>query len=83
MQLSRKYFLREIQTIYLYEPVFPAGIVNVTFGRKRCIKIETPEDSAEQDDAGVKSYNEKFKHLIYTSTDIIQEITMLDSFHRM
>ena len=38
-------------------------------------KSETPKESAEQDDAGVKGYNKKFKHLIYTSTDVIQEIT--------
>ena len=45
-------------------------------------KSETPEESAEQDDAGGKSYNEKFKNLIYTSADVIQQI-MLHSFHRM
>ena len=36
-------------------------------------KSETSEESAEQDNAAVKSYNEKFK--IYTSTDVIQQIT--------
>ena len=36
---------------------------------------ETSEESAEQDNAAVKSYNEKFKNLIYTSTDVIQQIT--------
>ena len=38
-------------------------------------KFETSEESAEQDNAAVKSYNEKFKNLIYTSTDVIQQIT--------
>ena len=37
-------------------------------------KSETSEGSAEQDDAGVKRCNEKLKKLIYTSTDVIQQI---------
>ena len=35
---------------------------------------ETYDESAEQDDAGVENYNEKFENLIYTSTDVIQQI---------
>ena len=37
-------------------------------------KSATSEESTEQDDAGVKSYNEKFKNLIYTSTDVFQQV---------
>ena len=37
-------------------------------------KSEMSEESTEQDDTGVKSYNEKFKNLIYTSTDVIQQV---------
>ena len=37
-------------------------------------KSEISEESAKQDDAGVKCYNEKFKSLIYTSTDLIHQI---------
>ena len=37
-------------------------------------KSETFKESATQDDAGVKSYNVKFKNFIYTSTDVIQQI---------
>ena len=39
-------------------------------------KSETSEESAKQDDAGVKSHNEKFKNFIYTSTDVIQQIIL-------
>ena len=46
-------------------------------------KSETSDESVEQDDAGVKNYHEKPRTLIYTSTDGIQQIIMLDSFHRM
>ena len=34
-------------------------------------KSETSEESAEQDDAGVKSYNEKFENVINFSTNLI------------
>ena len=37
-------------------------------------KSETSQESAEQNNAGVKSYNEKCKNLIYFSTDVIQQI---------
>ena len=37
-------------------------------------KSETSEESAKPDDPGVKSYNEKFQNLIYTSTNVIQQI---------
>ena len=37
-------------------------------------KSETCEESAKQDNPGVKSYNEKFTNLIYTRTGVIQQI---------
>ena len=37
-------------------------------------KSATSEVLIVQDDAGVKSYNEKFKNLIYTSTDVFQQV---------
>ena len=33
-------------------------------------KSEISEKSAEQDNAGVKGYNEKFKNLVYTSNSL-------------
>ena len=36
-------------------------------------KSKTSEESAEDDDPGMKSYNEKFKNLIFTSIDVIQQ----------
>ena len=50
-------------------------------------KSEISEKSAEQDNAGVKDYNEKFKNLVYTSYSLnwcnSANNIMLDSFHRM
>ena len=34
---------------------------------------ETSEESAEEDDAGVRSYNEKFNNLNFISTDVIHQ----------
>ena len=36
-------------------------------------KSETSEESAEEDDAGMRSYNKKFNNLNFTSTDVIQQ----------
>ena len=66
--------VRHSHNIYLYEPVFLAGVVNVTFGKRNWIKIWNLWGISRRDDAGVKMYNDKFENLIYTSTDMIQQI---------
>ena len=62
--------MRHSNDIYFYEPDILAGIVNIKKNPES--KHETSEESAKQDDAGVKIYNEKFKNLIYTCTDVVQ-----------
>ena len=52
----------------------PSWYSQCHFWKKKLNQNLKPQELAKQDDAGVKSCNEKFKNLIYTSTGIIHQI---------
>ena len=64
-----------IETIYIFTNLSSSLVYALSHSEEEAqSNSETSEKSVKEDDAGVKSYNEKFQNLICTNTDVIQQI---------